>query len=27
VKSGRFKVRGAVKNAPQMALFQKFLSP
>ena len=26
VKSGRFKVRGAVKNAPQMALFQKFLS-
>ena len=27
VKSGRFKVRGAVKNAPQMALFQKFLTP
>jgi hypothetical protein len=27
VKSGRFKVRGAVKNAAQMALFQKFLTP
>ncbi len=27
VKSGRFKVKGAVKNAPQMALFQKFLTP
>ena len=27
VKSGRFKVRGAVKNAQQMALFQKFLTP
>jgi len=27
VLSGRFKVRGAVKNAPQMALFQKFLTP
>ncbi len=27
VKSGRFKVRGAVKNARQMVLFQKFLTP
>jgi len=27
VKSGRFKVKGALKNAPQMALFQKFLTP
>ena len=27
VKSGRFKVRGAVKNAQQMVLFQKFLTP
>lgn len=27
VRSGRFKVRGAVKNAQQMALFQKFLTP
>ncbi len=27
VKSGRFKVRGALKNAPQMAMFQKFLTP
>jgi hypothetical protein len=27
VKSGRFKVKGAIKNAPQMALFQKFLTP
>lgn len=27
VKSGRFKVRGAVKNAQQMAMFQKFLTP
>lgn len=27
VKSGRFKLRGALKNAPQMALFQKFLTP
>ncbi len=26
-KSGRFKVRGALKHAPQMALFQKFLTP
>jgi len=26
-KSGRFKVRGAVKNASQMILFQKFLTP
>jgi hypothetical protein len=27
VKSGRFKVKGAVKNAAQMALFQKLLQP
>lgn len=27
VKSGRFKVRGAVKNASQMIMFQKFLTP
>jgi hypothetical protein len=27
VRTGRFKVRGAVKNAQQMALFQKFLTP
>jgi len=27
VTSGRFKVRGAVRNAQQMALFQKFLTP
>lgn len=27
LKSGRFKVKGALKNAPQMALFQKFLTP
>ncbi|NPV60579.1 MAG: hypothetical protein HPY75_13095 [Actinobacteria bacterium] len=27
VKSGRFKMRGALKNASQMALFQKFLTP
>lgn len=26
-KSGRFKVRGAVKNAQQLMLFQKFLQP
>ena len=27
VRSGRFKVRGALKNAQQMVLFQKFLTP
>ncbi len=27
VKSGRFKVRGAAKNAQQMVMFQKFLTP
>ncbi len=27
VRTGRFKVRGAVKNAQQMAMFQKFLTP
>jgi hypothetical protein len=27
VRSGRFKVRGAVKNAQQMMMFQKFLTP
>jgi len=27
VMTGRFKVRGAVKNAQQMAMFQKFLTP
>lgn len=27
VKGGRFKVRGAVKNAPQLIMFQKFLQP
>ncbi|MEW6553815.1 MAG: hypothetical protein AB1384_05985 [Actinomycetota bacterium] len=27
VRTGRFKVRGALKNAQQMAMFQKFLTP
>jgi hypothetical protein len=27
VRTGRFKVRGALKNARQMAMFQKFLTP